>query len=241
MNKAQKLELTYIKKEKVSRDTYSFYFDRNKMNFNFLPGQYLKIFLKIDSPDDRGSSRYFTISSSPTDKDFLVITTRIVKSSFKLKLNTLKTGKKIRAFGPIGYFDFDAKSTKEQIFLAGGVGMTPAHSIIKFTESKKEKTKILLIVSFQKLSDIIFYNELKEIEARNKNIKIVYTITKDKKIEGFERGHIDEKLIRKYSLDFKKAKYFLVGSESFEFKMVDLVTKMGIPEENIFKENFPGY
>ncbi len=242
MNKAQKFELEFIKKEKVSNDTYSFYFSRKGLRFNFLPGQYLKIFLDIENSDDRGTSRYFTISSSPTEKDFLTITTRVIKSSFKLKLNNLNPGDKIKAFGPIGYFDFDAKSTKEQIFLAGGIGMTPAYSILKFVHSKKAKTKILLIVSFSKLSEIIFFKELKEIESRNQNIKIIYTLTKeDKKIEGFEKGHISENLIKKHSLNFKNAKYFLVGSESFEFKMFDLITKMGIKEENIFKENFPGY
>ncbi len=242
MNKAQKFELTYLKKEKVSSDAYSFYFDRKKIKFNFLPGQYLKIFLDIEKTDDRGTSRYFTISSSAADKDFIVITTRIVKSSFKLKLNNLNPGEKIRAFGPIGYFDFDIKDTREQIFLAGGIGMTPAHSIIKFIDSKKEKSKILLIVSFKKESDIIFYEDLKDIESRNKNIKIIYTLTMESnKNDRFEKGHISENLIKKYSLDFKKAKYFIVGSELFEYSMFDLLKKMKIEEENIFKENFPGY
>lgn len=244
MNKAQKFELTFIKKEKISLDTYSFYFDRKNLNFNFLPGQYIKIFLDIEKPDDRGTSRYFTISSSPSEKEFLAITTRIVKSSFKLKLNSLAPGEKIRAFGPIGYFDFDIdiKSPNEQIFLAGGIGMTPAHSILKLVDHKKAKIKILLIVSFQKLSDIIFFEELKEIESRNKNIKIIYTLTKEsRKIENFEIGHINEKIIRKYSPDFKKAKYFIIGSESFELNIFELLRKMNINEENIFKENFPGY
>lgn len=242
MNKAQKFELTFIKKEKISLDTYSFYFDRKNFNFNFLPGQYIKIFLDIEKPDDRGTSRYFTISSSPTEKEHLVITTRIVKSSFKLKLDSLVPGEKIRAFGPIGYFDFDIKSSKEQIFLAGGIGMTPAHSILKLVDHKKAKLKITLIVSFQKLSDIIFFEELKEIESRNKNIKIVYTLTREaEKKDNFEKGHIDENLIEKYSSSFKKAKYFIIGSESFELNMFELLRKMNIKEENIFKENFPGY
>ncbi|MBP9716627.1 MAG: FAD-dependent oxidoreductase [Candidatus Levybacteria bacterium] len=242
MNKAQKFELEFIKKEIVSKDAYSFYFNRKKHRFNFSPGQYLKLFLDIENPDERGSSRYFTISSSPTDKDFLTITTRVIKSSFKLKLNSLNPGDRVRAFGPIGYFDFDIKDNREQVFLAGGIGMTPAHSILRLVDAKKEKTKILLIVSFPKFSEIIFYEDLKEIESRNKNIKIIYTLTnEDKKIEGFEKGHINESLIKKYSKDLKNTKYFIVGSESFEYSMINLLTKMKIKEENMFKENFPGY
>lgn len=241
MNKARKLELIFLKKEKISHDAYSFYFSKKNLDLNFSPGQYLKIYLDIENPDDRGSSRYFTISSNPTDKDFLTITTRIIKSSFKLRLSNLNPGEKIKAFGPIGYFDFDMKSPKEQIFLAGGIGMTPAHSIIRFVDGKKAKTKILLIVSFTKFSEIIFYDELKEIESRNKNIKIIYSLTKEsKKINGFENGYIDEKLIKKYSRDCSNTKFFVVGSESFEITMYELLLKMEIKEENIFKENFPG-
>jgi len=242
MNKAQKFELEFIKKEKVSKDAYSFYFNRKGLKLNFLPGQYLKIFLDIEKPDSRGASRYFTISSSPSEKDFLTVTTRVIKSSFKLKLNNLNPGDTVSAFGPIGYFDFDIKDSREQIFLAGGIGMTPAHSILKFVDSKKARSKILLIVSFQKVSDVIFYDELKKIESENKNVKIIYTLTNENgKIDGFEIGHIDESLIKKYSLNFKSAKYYIIGSESFEYSIFDLLIKMKIKEEDIFKENFPGY
>lgn len=246
MNKAQKFELTYLKKEKVSRDAYSFYFDRVKRGsagyFDFLPGQYLKLFLDIKNPDDRGSSRYFTISSSPTDKDFLVITTRIVKSSFKIRFSKLKKGEKVNAFGPLGYFDFDFKDKRNQVFLAGGIGITPAHSVLNFVSSKKIKSKITLIANFSTRKDIIYYNEFKKIEKKNPNIKIIYSLTKENKFnEGFEKGRISEKLIKKYSPEFKSSKFFAIGSEAFEFSMFELLTKMGIKEENIFKENFPGY
>ncbi len=242
MGKANKFDLTFLKKEEIAKGIYSFYFNRKDITFNFNSGQYLSINLDIKNPDERGSSRYFTISSSPTDKDFLTITTKIVKSSFKLKLNKLNPGEKIRAFGPIGYFDFDPKSKKQNIFISGGMGITPFHSTLRFIENKKIKSNITLLASFASLDEAIFFDELKDIEKRNKLIKIVYTLTKEKNPSiNFEKGRIDELMIKKYIKKYKTAKYFIVGPLTMVDSMFELIKSFGISEENIFKEDFPGY
>lgn len=239
MKKAEKFELNFLKKEQLNKKTYTFYFFRPK-KFKFNPGQYIKIYLNISNPDERGSSRYFTISSSPLDKEFLTITTRIIKSSFKLKLANLKPGETINIFGPLGYFDFDIKDKKQQVFLAGGIGITPFNTILKYVNYKKINSKITLIVSFSNEEEVIFYEELKNIESNNSNLKIIYTLTNGVS-KMFEKGRIDEDKIMKYVSGFKKTKYFVVGSETFEFSIYEMLKEMGIKEEKIFKENFPGY
>lgn len=236
MKKAEKIILNFQKKDEINKNIFTFYFD-NKIDF--LPGQYLKVNLSIINPDEKGTSRYFTISSSPLDK-YIEITTRIGKSSFKKYLKNLKSGEKINAFGPIGYFNFDSKDKDEQIFLSGGMGITPFHSIIKFLDQKKLNTRIKLIASFSKKNDVIFYDELKEIESRNENLKIIFNVTKEK-VKGFENDRLSKKFIEKYSENLKKAKYFIVGSEDFEYGVSELIKSFGIKEEKVFKENFPGY
>ena len=73
-----------LKKEKNSSDAWDFYFKKPK-NFQYEAGQYIKMKLDIKNPDNRGVTRYFTLSSSPADA-FLMVTTRILKSTFKLRL-----------------------------------------------------------------------------------------------------------------------------------------------------------
>jgi glycine betaine catabolism B len=239
MQKASKYELIFTKKEKISKDTYTFYFDRKKSNFDFIPGQYIKIFLDIENADDRGSSRYFTISSSPTDKDYLTITTRIIKSSFKLKLNSLNPGDKVRAFGPIGYFTYDS-SNDPAVFVAGGIGVTPFHSLIRYFIANNKHPKITLFNSFSYKDEAVFYDEFKSIEKENPNIKIVYSLTKERQM-GFETGRINKDMIKKYVPDFLESSYFIVGPEEMVSEMFDQITKMGVSEEKIFNEDFTGY
>lgn len=240
--KASKFEVEFIRKEKVSQDAYSFYFNRKGLDFDFIPGQYLKLFLDIDNPDEKGSSRYFTISSSPTDRDFLTITTRIIKSSFKIKLNSLNAGEKVRAFGPIGYFDFDPNSLYNNIFIAGGIGVTPYHSLLRYIDSKNLSPKVTLFAAFSYKKDVIFYDEFKEISERSSNINIIYTLTKEDNLyPDFENKRVSIDMIKKYVHEYNNSKFFITGPYEMVISTFEMIKNSGIEEENIFKEDFPGY
>lgn len=238
MKKASSIQLEFIKKQKVSENTYSFIFKRE--DFEFISGQYVKLFLDIKNPDSRGSSRNITISSSPTDKEFIVLTTKVIKSSFKKRLFDLSSGEKIKAFGPIGYFDFDPKINKNIVLLAGGIGITPFYSLIKLVNDKEIKTNVTLIASFEKKEDILFFNDLDRIQKDNSLINIIFTLTKEEN-SNFETGRISDKLIKKHVQNLEKQKFYIVGSSEMVENIYSVVEGLGISENNIFKEDFTGY
>ena len=83
------------------------------------------------------------------------------------------------------------------MLLAGGIGITPYYSLIKYIDFKKLPTKVTLIASFDFFENIIFKSELEKIQIRNKNIKVIYTLTKENHLfPGFEKGRIRDKLIK---------------------------------------------
>jgi ferredoxin-NADP reductase len=100
--KAKRFTLQFHKKEKLYTDIYSFYFHAPK-TFRYLPGQYLYVILPHDNVDDNGSTRYFTIASSPSEEQ-VMITTRYTTSSFKKTLFALEPGAELVCFGPMGTF-----------------------------------------------------------------------------------------------------------------------------------------
>lgn len=231
----------FLKKEKMGNITYSFYFKKNR-KFNFAPGQYIRLMLDIKKPDERGTRRYFTVSSSPTEKEYFTITTKIIKSTFKKALFRLKKGQEVSFIGPIGYFDINLKNKNPKVFLAGGIGITPFHSSLTFLDDKKIKQEITFIVTFSKKEDVIFLEELKKIESKNKLIKIVVSLTgEDINYPNFEKGRIDKNMIKKYVHNIKKSKYFITGPLSFVQDTENLLKEIGIREINIFKEDFSGY
>lgn len=236
---ALKFQLPFYKKEKLNDETFTFYFDRSLCEFDFFAGQYFRVTLSIDNPDERGSSRYFTISSSPNDK-FLTITTKIIKSSFKLKLNNLKKGELVTFFGPFGEMVQKKIDKAEKVMIAGGMGITPAHSIIKFIDQEKLDVSFTLLTSFSTREQAIFFDELKTISKNNPNIKVFYFLTKDKE-EDFEFGRIDMDAIKKIAPQITDSKVFIAGPPAMVGQFQDVLVNMGVNEDTIVVEDFSGY
>jgi len=54
--------------------------------------------------DPEGPLRSFTIASSPTEEDFVLISTRIRDKPFKKKLSSLDIGTSLNMTAPLGLF-----------------------------------------------------------------------------------------------------------------------------------------
>lgn len=249
MSTPKEFYLPFLKKEKVAKDTHSFYFDRVKRGFaseqfDFLPGQYVRMTLDIKNPDNRGNLRPFTIASSPLEKNHIMITTKIIKSSFKKRLVDLTSQEKVKFFGPMGGFVLKEEEKDSRVFLAGGIGITPFHSMITYAHVKKLSIPITLIVSFSTIEDVVFKEELEDIANKNPHIKVIYTIThpeESKMTWKGETGRISEDLIKKYVPEILTPEYFIVGPPAFVAAIEEVVENMGVPSEKIFIENFTGY
>ena len=140
----QKLILKLKDRIKVSENTYDFIFESAK-KLNFRPGQYLEWTLGHDKTDSRGNRRYFTIASSPTEQDIRMgIRFYPEGSSFKKELISLKRGDIVVASQLAGEFVLPKNKKKKLVFIAGGIGITPFRSMIKYLIDKKEKRDIVL-------------------------------------------------------------------------------------------------
>lgn len=236
--------LPFIEKEKVTKDTYSFYFDQAELGLDFLPGQYIRMTLDIKNPDNRGDSRFFTIASSPLEKNYIMITTKIIESSFKKRLMELNNGEKVKFFGPIGGFVLDGEEKDRRVFLAGGIGITPFHSMVVYAHAKELSIPITLLVSFSTVEDIVFKEELDNIASKDPHIKVIYTVThleKSKLKWKGETGMISEDLIKKYIPNILEPQYFIVGPPAMVTAIEEVVRNMGVANDKIFIENFTGY
>lgn len=235
--------LPFLRREKLSEDTWAFYFDRRKDPFDFLPGQWVRITLAIKNPDKRGASRIFSLASSPLENEYALIATRIIESAFKKKLMELVPQTPVRFFGPSGQFILAEAEKIPQVFLAGGIGITPFRSMLVYALQKKLAIPLTLLASFANVEDIVFQNELEEIGTKHPSIRIVYTVSKPQEptYSGAETGRISEELIRKYTSDVAGSLYYIAGPPLMVSAMEQIVEEMGISQNLIRKENFVGY
>jgi ferredoxin-NADP reductase len=235
--------LPFIKKEQLTKDTYTFYFKRNGQERDFVSGQYYEIKLDIKNPDERGDSRVFTISSPPTNKEFITITTRIIQSSFKLHLAQLKEGEMIQFNGPWDDLNFDEKDTSPHVFLAGGIGVTPYHSIVSYCIDKDIQTEMTLFVSWKEKDEMVFDEFFKDASEKLPNFTYVPTLTDETNLENWdgEVGRINVDMIKKYIKDIQNSKYFFAGPPAMVKALKETVENMGVPKEKIIAEEFEGY
>ena len=242
---AAKFVLPFVRKEQVAKDTFSFFFDRSaNPEFAYLPGQYIRMILPHEDADDRGTSRFFTVASSPHLTDHLMITTKIIQSTFKRKLFNLQPGDEIQFLGPFGSFLLDENEAAPHIYLAGGIGLTPFHSMLAYSAAKQLKIPQTLFVSFTESDEMVFYDELGKIDEKNAALKAVYTITHPAESMtdwSGETGRVSEEMIKKHITLGGNEIYFLCGPAKMVTAMREMVQAMGIQEEQIRAEDFSGY
>lgn len=234
----------FLRSERVASDAYSFYFER-PVDFNFLPGQYLKLTLEIPVPDERSDHRLFTICSSPTEKDYLMITTRIIQSAFKKTLVDLAADSPVKVSGPFGVFILKESEVRPHIFLAGGIGITPYRSMIKYCVDKNLTIPITLFTSFRTTEDVVFSDMFKQIAATHSWLTLVETITRPEESKtpwNGLAGRIDANLLKSYGPKVPTSSLFYIsGPPTMVDGLSETVKSFGVVPENIRAEKFTGY
>ncbi len=238
-----RLVLTLSEKKQLSSTIYEFVFP-SLQKFNFLPGQYMEWTLPLKKIDSRGNRRYFTIASSPTEKNVhLGVKINFPSSNFKKALVSAKKEKKIYAGQLMGDFILPKDEKRKIVFIAGGIGITPFRSMIKYLLDKKIARPVILLYSNKKADEIVYKNVFDEAQ-RKLGIKTVYTLT-DKEIlppdwKG-EVGRVDADMIKRQVPDFSERIFYLSGPHEMVKGFEETLRGMGIKGKNIKKDFFPGF
>lgn len=231
-----------IKKEKVAEGTMAFYFEKPN-GFTFFAGQYINV--RINNPvenDEEGNRRFFSIAAFPGDP-YLRIATRMRDTAFKRTLKNAQLGFEVEIFGPSGKLILPDQESLN-IFLTGGIGITPFYSMAKYAAYKKLPHKIYLFYSNKRPEDAVFVMELKNFEKINPNFHFIATMTemeKSQKSWKGEVGYINIEMIKKYAPGYAKANFYIAGPPGMVETMQKMLKDNKISDEQIKMENFTGY
>lgn len=212
-----------------------------KDEVDFKPGQFFSVTVKVERKE---ATKHFSFSNSPTEKGYIEFTKRITKSDFSKALDRLKVGDWARLKMPSGSFTFEGEY-KKIAFLSGGIGITPIRSMCKFVVDKKLPTDVVLFYGNNEEEDIVFKQDLDNMQAVNKNIRIVYTLTSpeiDERVWQGRIGYIDDIMIKEEMRDYEERVFYVCGPP----KMVEGLTnilknRLSVQESKIKIENFGGY
>ena len=213
-------------------------------NFNFRPGQYLEWTLAQNSPDRRGSRRYFTLASSPTEADIrLGVKFYNPASSFKYAMLNMKPGQKIVASQLSGDFTLPKDRKEKLAFIAGGIGITPFRSMVKYLIDKNEKRDIVIFYSNKNVQDIA-YKDIFDQAKTSLGLKVIYVLTDKKSVQNGwvgHAGHIDGNMIRQEVPDYKERTYYLSGPHNMVTAFEETLKNLGVGHSQIKVDFFPGF
>ncbi|HSX35882.1 MAG TPA: FAD-dependent oxidoreductase [Patescibacteria group bacterium] len=225
------MTLTFVGSEPQAGDVRSFKFKPDHPT-TWVPGQYLHLVLPHEGEDDRGHKRWFTISAAPSDGT-LAISTRIVAehpSTFKQALAALKPGDTLECDELDGDFVL-GDPARNYIFVAGGIGVTPYHSILREAGVQHNMPHATLVYGTRD-NNIPFKAEFDELQRANPNLKIEYVVAPEA---------IDKDRLQKAIASVDKPIVYVSGPEPMVEVFVKDLEELGMPKDDIKTDYFPGY
>ncbi len=239
-----KLYLSLFRKYKIAGDTAEFSFVTNQ-KFDYKPGQYMEFTLPHEKPDSRGVRRYFTMSSSPTE-DHLKLGVKFYEPGSSYKAALLDIDQNSTFVGAQLAGDFvlpESDPNQKLLFIAGGIGITPFRSMIKYLIDKHERRDIILLYSVRS-SDDLAYKELLDQAVKEIGLKVAYFITsRQAKAVGVNvfRQQINRRVLTKQISDLDERLIYISGTHPMVESMQELLHEIGIAHDRIKIDFFPGY
>ena len=225
------MKLTLVERKKLFDDVESFYF-KPEQPVEWQPGQYMHYFFEHENADSRGTERWFTISAPPYEQH-ISITTRFTPdkgSSFKHALRDMKIGDTINAEGPGGKFVISDMS-KRSILVAGGIGVTPYHSMLLQMDHDGQDIDLDLLYA-NRDENFVFGDEFAALQKKHPKFKII-------KFVGDH--HIEEADLKPYADDSGNIIYLSGPEPMIEAFEETLKEKLKVPEDRVKTDFFPGY
>jgi ferredoxin-NADP reductase/Na+-translocating ferredoxin:NAD+ oxidoreductase RnfD subunit len=237
-----KVALRLKKKTRLSSTSADFVFAPSRP-LAFAPGQYIECTLAHAHPDSRGNRRYFTIASSPTEAT-LHLGVRFYErgSSFKRAMRAMDARALITAGQIAGDFTLPRDRARKLVFVAGGIGITPYRSMLKYLLDTKQHRDIVLIYAARTAEDIVYKEVLSEAQAQL-GIKTVYALTDATALPpnwtGYS-GRLDAPMLLAAVPDYGERTFYLSGPSDMVRAHEHVLRQMGVKRRRIKRDFFPG-
>ncbi len=221
--------VTEVKKE--NDELWSLYFTGKPKEYK--PGQFM--ILQLIRGGQRDAPHPFTISSSPTSKNLSVSIKEL--GDFTQTIKDTKTGDLAMIDAPYGVFSILNHPASNYIFAAGGIGITPFMSMLRYLHDSKLEKRITLFWGNQSEGNLAFQSELEDIMHDNPALQIVLVMSNQKDWPG-EKGYIDAGLMKKYHPFDGDTHFFLCGPPPMTRAVLKSLLGDGIPKDRIHFEVF---
>lgn len=201
----------------------------------FRAGQYAWLTLG-DSPFTLQQNPYSFSSSDHLSPQRLEFTAKEL-GDFSERIINAAVGTSAFLEGPYGSFCLDDDSPGA-IFIMGGIGVTPAMSILRSARDRRDQRPILLIYGNAKWEEVAFRREL-ELLQQQINLRVVHVLSDAGSDWQGETGYISQETLQRHIGDQERDyPFFVCGPEPMMDSVEKALLTMGVPLHHIRAERF---
>jgi len=232
-------QVTEVRQEVPRVWTLSFAPPPGQPRFEFLPGQwqFLTLYRGRGLPVEE---HHFTISSSPAEPDFHTSTIKEV-GDFTATIGQTRAGDQAVIHGPFGRFSHILHpQARDLVFIAGGIGITPLMSNLRHMRDTGSDKEVLLLYANSTPEDIVFREELAQMEAAKKpRLRVVHIISRPGPDWTGEKGRLDRQKLQRLCGDrLDRSTFFLSGPPGLVAAMVIILEDLGVEPSRLSVEYF---
>ncbi|MGE0114948.1 MAG: 2Fe-2S iron-sulfur cluster-binding protein [Steroidobacteraceae bacterium] len=207
--------------------------------FRHLPGQFITFTVK---PIEQPIKRSYTIASSPTRREYCEVTIkREDKGTVSNFLHHVHEGDTLQVTGPSGNFTFIGEGANSIVLIAGGVGITPMMSVLRFLTDRSWTGDIFFVYGCRGEQDVIYREELEYLQRRHRNLHLTIAASDVVSKEWpYKIGHISKDVLTEAIPHIHTLRIHLCGPPAMMTAMQTLLAELAVPAEQIKSEVFIG-
>lgn len=210
-----------------------------KLPFNYLPGQFITVTVV---PNGVTVKRSYTIASSPTKRDYCEITVKHEEHgtvSHYLN-NQVHEGELLQLTGPSGKFTFTEQEAESVVLIAGGVGVTPLMSVVRYLTDRSWKGEIYFFFACWSENDIIFREEIEYLQKRYPNLRVWIILEEppEDSENAYLAGRITKEILAERVPEIASRRVHICGPTPMIDAVKQMLDELEVPKGNVRTEIF---
>ena len=211
----------------------------DRLPFDFLPGQFLQV--EVEPEPGKPVRRSYTIASSPTQRGFVEITVKreehgIVSCYLH---DHVKVGDEVRVTGPFGSFTFTGSEADTIVLIAGGVGITPMMSVLRYLTDTAWPGEIFFLYGARSTAEFVFRDEIERLERRHPKLHVLATMQRSPGTVWLgPEGVLTKELVQGAVPDIAGRHIHLCGPPPMMAGVKGFLEELGVPAGRIHTEAF---
>lgn len=209
---------------KHKNDIIELHLEPKEKPIAFLPGQFA--FVKLDSDGVLGQSHPFSISSAPSQTQLRFSIKQL--GDYTSALSQARVGQSVKIDAPYGSFSDEVVKNNRQVWVAGGIGVTP---FLSMAASLDDSRQVDMYYSVKDDQEAVYLSELNKVAANHKNFSI-------KLINTTKSGFLTAESIVAECQNLQDAAFLVCGPPAMMKSLRAQLRKSGVRNSNIHTEEF---